>query len=53
MCGYDPFYWYEYELDMAHRMNELGVDSLDEYWAVMEELKNDTQIQDYESREGY
>lgn len=52
MCGYDPFWIYDWLQDRAYEMDELGIDSLDEYYGYLEDLKNDTQVQAYESIEG-
>lgn len=53
MCGYDPFYWYERELDTAYAMEQAVFDNLNDYYDYLEDLKNDTQTQDYESLKGF
>lgn len=42
MCGYDPFYWYEKELDEQYLAYENGFDSVEEY----QESLNDNKMND-------
>ena len=54
MC-YDPFYWYEKELDFEYEKRMNGCEDMtnDEYYDYLADLKADYEIQDYESRMGY
>lgn len=52
MCGYDPFWIYDWQQEVAYDMDMLGIETYDEYCEYLDNLKNDTQIRDYESREG-
>lgn len=41
MCGYDPFAWYEKELDQEHLAWLNGFDNYEDYYnSVPEDLKN-------------
>ena len=42
MCGYDPFYWYEKDLDEQYLAYENGIDSVEEY----QESLNDNKMND-------
>lgn len=47
MCGYDPFYWYDWELDRQAIAQQHGFDTYEEYYNWLEDNKaND----DFESR---
>ena len=32
MCGYDPFYWYDWELDRQYEAFEHGFDNYEDYY---------------------
>lgn len=38
MCGYDPFYWYELELDRQYIAEQNGYDNYEDY---ITDLKDD------------
>lgn len=39
MCGYDPFYWYEKELDRDHIAWQNGFDNYEDYYVEMQDHK--------------
>lgn len=39
MYGYDPFYWYEWELDRQYIAELNGYDNYDDYYNAMKEAK--------------
>ena len=42
MCGYDPFYWYDWELDRQYEAFEHGFDNYEDYYnSIQAELDND------------
>lgn len=42
MCGYDPLYWYEWELDRQYEAFQAGYDSYEDYYnAKQDDLQND------------
>lgn len=45
MCGYDPFRWYEEELDREHEAYINGFDSYEEYYNSMQD---DRENEEYE-----
>lgn len=45
MCGYDPFYWYEKELDEQYTAFEAGFNSVEEYKNYLDDCKTED---DYE-----
>lgn len=49
-AGYDPFKWYEQELDLEHEAWLAGYDDVDEYHRHEEDLKADTEIEQGEER---
>ena len=51
MCGYDPFWIYDWQLDTAYEMDKLGFDNYSDYMEYLDNLGTDVQIQDliYES----
>jgi hypothetical protein len=53
MRNYDPFWIYDSLLDQAYEMEQAGFDNLEDYAEYLEDLKNDTQCKDYESKMGY
>lgn len=46
MCGYDPFRWYEEELDREHEAYMNGFDSYEEYIESIEEHIGENQYDD-------
>lgn len=32
MCGYDPFYWYDWELERQAKAYQAGYDTYEEYY---------------------
>ena len=47
MCGYDPLYWYEWEIDRQALANDHGFDTYEEYINWLDDNKTDS---DFESR---
>nr|DAL34601.1 MAG TPA_asm: hypothetical protein [Caudoviricetes sp.] len=47
MCGYDPFYWYEKELDEQYLAYENGFESVEDY---KNSLDDDKTNDDYDSK---
>lgn len=39
MCGYDPFYWYEKELDEQYLAYENGFESVEDYLNSLDDNK--------------
>jgi len=39
MCGYDPFYWYEQELDREHIAYMHGYDNYEDYYNNKQDFK--------------
>lgn len=39
MCGYDPFAWYEEQLDREYEAQQAGYDSYEEYYDAMQDYK--------------
>jgi c-di-AMP phosphodiesterase-like protein len=50
MCGYDPFYWYEKQLDEEAEMTELGFDNYDDYLDYLQDEKESKIISMNEER---
>lgn len=46
MCGYDPFRWYDEELDREYEAYEHGYDSYEEYRETIEEHIGENQYDD-------
>lgn len=46
MCGYDPFRWYDEELDREHEAYMNGYDSYEEYRETIEEHIGENQYDD-------
>lgn len=49
-AGYDPFAWYERQLDLEHKAWLAGFDSVEEYLEHEEDLKADAEIERWEER---
>lgn len=39
MCGYDPFAWYEEQLDREYEAQQAGYNSYEEYYDAMQDYK--------------
>lgn len=39
MCGYDPFYWYELQLDREYEAFQAGFDNYEDYYTAIEDVK--------------
>lgn len=49
MCGFDPFYWYEQELDRQYIAEQHGYNSYEEYIA---DIKDDIGNMQYDEMKG-
>lgn len=45
MCGYDPFYWYDWQLDRQAEAYEHGFETYEEYY---NSIQDDKDNEDYE-----
>lgn len=49
-AGYNPFAWYERELDLEHEAWLAGFDDVDEYRKYEEDRKEDAAMEQWEER---
>lgn len=44
MCGYDPFAWYEQQLDREYQAQQAGYDTYEEYYEAMQDYKENIEF---------